>query len=96
MEAVPYFDDPQPGIVEAYLTDSDGFRWQIVEKTVLFEEWRLLGPTTVLGPVSIECRVVLDRGGPCVLIDLPDCATMRTYTVERGELIDDGSESGIG
>jgi hypothetical protein len=72
-QAVRSFAEPQPGVIEAYLTDSDGFRWQIVEKTVVFHEWRLFGvePPSLPMPVSVECRIVADHGGHAVSIVLP-------------------------
>ncbi|MEP7359946.1 MAG: hypothetical protein ABI744_00070 [Chloroflexota bacterium] len=56
-EAVRYFRDPQPGLVEAYLTDVEGFRWQLVDKTVMFEPV-IDGSTTLPTDVWVNCRAV--------------------------------------
>ena len=64
-EAVRWISEPQPGVIKASLTDSDGFRWQIVEKTGAFHEWEVFGfePAPLPMQVSVERRIVVDQGG---------------------------------
>ena len=86
LEAVQYLGNPQPGVVEAYLTDARGFRWQVVEKTVMFHEWsELNAETTFPRTVSLECRISSDHGGPTISIWLPEVSD-RTYEVPRDDI----------
>lgn len=61
-------------MIEAYLRDASGFRWQIVEKTVMFHEWASLttGPANLPLEVSLDCRIEIDRGEPTVIISLEE------------------------
>jgi len=87
--AVRYFDDPFPGVVEAYLTDCSGFDWQIVDKAPLFAEFAELDRNTAMPrDVTIDCRVVTDDGQPCVTVAIPHVSD-RAYSVPRSALISD-------
>ncbi len=85
--AVRYLRDPQPGMIEAYLTDATGFEWQIVDKAVMFAEWREFMPGAPLLPmdVTLACTILEDEGEDRVRIFLPDVSD-RVYVVRR-ELI---------
>lgn len=88
-QAVRYFAEPQPGVIEAYLTDLTGFRWQIVEKTVVFHEWALFDsePPPLPIDVSVDCTIVADDGKQGVWITIPALGD-RVYSVDRGDIID--------
>ena len=95
LEAVRWLEEPQPGVIEAYLTDASGFRWQIVEKSVMFDEWdELSGRSAMPRLVTIRCEIVRDQGDGNVMISLPEAMTDRVYEVDRGSLIDAGSGEG--
>jgi hypothetical protein len=80
-----------PGVVEAYLTDASGFRWQLVEKTALFDQFDALESPDLVLPmdVTIRCRIDSDQSGPTVTIDILDIGDGRTYSVARSSLIPD-------
>jgi hypothetical protein len=80
-----------PGLVEAYLTDASGFRWQIVEKTVVFDQFDALEADDRVFPmeVTLPCRIDIDEPGPTVTIDIPDVGEGRVYSVPRNSLVSD-------
>ncbi len=91
VRAVRWLTNINPGAIEAYLTDSDGFDWQIVAKYVDFAEYAELGPWTEFPrEVSIGCEVP-NRGHvhpDCAVIEV-DYFTHGRYEVPLSALIDD-------
>lgn len=66
-------DEPQPGLVEARLTDAAGDEWAFVDKQAIFSS-DALGPMTAYPvPGQIECTVLSDRSNEGVVeIELRD------------------------
>ena len=51
-------DDPQPGIVEAELTDVDGRRWAFIDKVAVFTSATVSSATAFPVDGIIHCQVV--------------------------------------
>jgi hypothetical protein len=66
-------DEPQPGLVEAHLTDADGRLWVFVDKEPIFcsQDVSRLGPFPIAG--AIRCQIIdhetLTDGRQVVTID---------------------------
>lgn len=82
-------DEPQPGLVEAQLTDSDGRLWSFIDKEPIFcSEW--IGPQRAF-PVAgaIRCQVIgheiLADGREVITIDTgrPDGVDSAGATIFR-------------
>jgi hypothetical protein len=69
-------DEPQPGLVEAQLTDSDGRLWSFIDKEPIFcNEW--IGPQTPFSVAgAIRCQVI----GHATLTDGREVITIDTGT----------------
>jgi hypothetical protein len=61
-------DEPFPGVVEIQLTDADGRDWSFVDKSPVFDQDGVLGPSAPYPiDVSIACTV-MERGEDRVVI----------------------------
>ena len=90
-KAVAYSWDPQPGMIEVYITDADGHEQRLVEKTVMFYEYESFlppGPPPLPMDVTRPCYIVSDLGGGRVRIALSQTPD-DTYEVLRDSLIVD-------
>jgi hypothetical protein len=95
-EAVRYLPTGTlPGVVEVYLTDASGFRWQLVEKTVMFIEFEALEAPDRTFPmeVSIPCRLAMVTRDETVAIDIPQVGDGRVYEVDRAALLADVADA---
>ena len=88
LRAVRFVGEPQDGFIEAYLTDSTGFDWQIVDKVEVFSEYSALLDADRALPmaVTLNCFAVRDDGGDTVDIALPGVSD-RVFGVLRESLL---------
>jgi hypothetical protein len=76
-----------PGAVEAYIADCEGFGWQVVAKFVDFHE--NLGPDTEYPCDATMTCVVTKDGGDCVWVDLAGGLTRNLFEVPRSALVEE-------
>jgi hypothetical protein len=57
-------EEPQPGLVEANLTDADGRLWRFIDKTAIFSGEVLLETTEYPRPGVIRCEVIGNKALP--------------------------------
>jgi len=83
-------DDPQPGIVECRLVDTDGVEHVFIDKSAIFDgEVRLRSDANYPIELKLDCRVI-EEGAADVVVELAhnleSVEGQRTFRVSRGSL----------
>ena len=80
-------DEPQPGVVEARVTDADGRQWSFLDKVAIFDMTGTVGPeSSYTQPGLIRCEV-LDDVSSAQLLETrgePDRPLPRRFPLRAG------------